>query len=134
MGEVPPGTILAFYPGTVYLPHEVRWCGGDSALLDRAGQPTSSHVIGRVGGVLIDGLWSGFEVPSAEYDLSIEAFQQALEVRMEQEGVTSDNVRDAARADLQAFCEGLRSETRRTAAPLHAGLRERVRAFNPLAV
>lgn len=133
-GEVPPGTLLAFYPGSVYLPHEVRWCGGDRALLDRAGQPTSSHVIGRVGGVLIDGLWSGFEVPVTEYDLSAEAFQEALEVRMEREGVTSDKVRDAAQADLQAFCEGLRSGARRTNAPVHAGMPERVRALNPLAV
>merc|ERR1712178_339137 len=77
-GEVPVGTLMAFYPGSVYMPHEVRWLGGYGPTLDRAGQHTSSHVIGRVGGVRIDGLWSGMEVKAGEYMLEGSALDDAV--------------------------------------------------------
>lgn len=137
-GQVPAGTLLAFYPGSCYLPHEVRWLGGDGPMLERAGQRTSSHVIARVGGVLIDGLWSGMAVPAAEFELEEAALAAAVASRLEQEGVTSDAGRKAAQADLEAFCAGLRSERRGPAAavraPEHGGDRGRLRRANPLAV
>jgi len=136
-GEIPAGTLLAFYPGSVYLPHEVRWLGGDGPMLERAGQHTSSHVIGRVGGILIDGLWSGIQVPASEFDLDEEALSAVVAKRIEMENVTSDSVKNAVRADVEAYCAGLRNRRRtrpKLDVPDHCGQPEKLRAQNPLAV
>eukprot|EP00928_Gymnodinium_smaydae_P090841 TRINITY_DN74555_c0_g1_i1.p1 TRINITY_DN74555_c0_g1~~TRINITY_DN74555_c0_g1_i1.p1 ORF type:complete len:495 (+),score=109.38 TRINITY_DN74555_c0_g1_i1:154-1638(+) len=133
-GEIPAGTVLAFYPGSVYMPHEVRWLGGYGPTLERAGQTTSSHVIGRVGGVRIDGLWSSLEVPAAEYQLPDSAAMDAAVERMK---INGEEGQLAARADVEAFCEGLRGRTSSPApapVPQHQGLPEEVRRLNPLAV
>lgn len=135
-GEVPAGTMLAFYPGSVYMPHEVRWFGGIGALLGRAGQDTSSHVIGRVGGVRIDGLWSGIEVPAAEYQLDDDALDAIVE-RLE---IPNEVGRAAARDDVRQFREELLSSRRPSGseaevlAPIHGGTPSHVRRLNPLAV
>merc|ERR1740139_531282 len=88
-GEIPAGTLLCFYPGSVYLAHEVRWLGGDGPMFERAGQHTQSHVIARVGGIMLDGLWSGVEVPAAEYDVTDEGLADIVAARIEKESVTS---------------------------------------------
>jgi len=133
-GEVPAGTLVAFYPGTVYMPHEVRWLGGYGPTLDRAGQQSTSHIIGRAGGVRIDGLWSGIEVPATEYALDDAAFDAAV-ARLE---IDHDVGRKAARRDVEEFCAGLTSELRSLCAtvpsPDHGGDPHRLRSLNPLAV
>lgn len=137
-GEIPAGTLVSFYPGSVYLPHEVRWLGGIGPTLERAGQHTSSHIIGRFGGVRIDGLWSSIEVPRADFDLDEAAFSAAANARVEAEGVDSDVGRQAVQDDLKAFCAGLIDERRIKGAtvicPDHGGVASQVRSVNPLAV
>mmetsp|Transcript_80114 Transcript_80114/g.248631 ORF Transcript_80114/g.248631 Transcript_80114/m.248631 type:complete len:258 (-) Transcript_80114:19-792(-) len=105
-GKILAGTLLAFYPGSVYMPHEVRWLGGHGPMLQRAGQPTSSHVIARFGGVIIDGLWSQIEVPAAEFDIDDAALIDVVEERLRKEDVQSDAGRQAARNDMEAFRAG----------------------------
>lgn len=136
-GEIPAGTLLAFYPGSVYMPHEVRWLGGDGPMLERAGQPTSSHVIARVGGVMIDGLWSRIEIPRAEYDLDDGSLAAVVALRSAKENA-SEAGRKAAQEDMEAYRAGLqdarRSPAASAAAPAHGGVPGRVRGSNPLAV
>eukprot|EP00927_Polykrikos_kofoidii_P023331 TRINITY_DN21531_c0_g1_i1.p1 TRINITY_DN21531_c0_g1~~TRINITY_DN21531_c0_g1_i1.p1 ORF type:complete len:447 (+),score=68.95 TRINITY_DN21531_c0_g1_i1:80-1420(+) len=137
--EVPPGTLLTFYPGTVYMPHEVRWLGGFGPTLKRAGQHTTTHVIGRVGGVRIDGLWSSLEVPAAEFTLDDAAIEAAVR-RLEAEYDTTLDAegRQQAYSDARAFCADLGGPERRGDAgvliPDHGGDVERLRGQNPLAV
>lgn len=137
-GEVPAGTLMAFYPGTVYMPHEVRWLGGDGPLFKRAGQHTQSHVIARVGGVMIDGLWSNLEIPSAEFDVSDERLTEIVAGRIEQEDVTSEVGLQAVRDDMEAFraglCEERRSPTALVPAPDHRADTRRLRTQNAMAV
>jgi len=137
-GEVPAGSLVAFYPGSVYMPHEVRWLGGDGPMLERAGQPTSSHVIARVGGVMIDGLWSQIEVPASEFDIDDAELSEVVADRLRKEDVQSDAGRQAAREDMEAYRSGLRSDRRSchatVSAPDHGGVPQRIRSQNPLAV
>lgn len=65
-GEARPGDLIAFYPGTVYTTRDIRWAGGYDAAFTRAGCATRDYFLSRVGGIVIDGLSSGFDVPEDE--------------------------------------------------------------------
>eukprot|EP00747_Dinoflagellata_sp_TGD_P209240 gnl/TRDRNA2_/TRDRNA2_82639_c0_seq1.p1 gnl/TRDRNA2_/TRDRNA2_82639_c0~~gnl/TRDRNA2_/TRDRNA2_82639_c0_seq1.p1 ORF type:complete len:468 (-),score=97.38 gnl/TRDRNA2_/TRDRNA2_82639_c0_seq1:58-1434(-) len=134
-GEVPAGTLLTFYPGSVYMPHEVRWLGGQGVILQRAGQPISTHIIGRAGGVIIDGLWSGIEVSSAEISVAT-GDKATLEAAIDQTDAADEAAREAARRDARTFCTELTSDARGISrgTPVHRGDVQQVRLVNPLAV
>ena len=61
-GRAKAGDLIGFYPGTVYTAPELALCGGLAAAMASAGNPSGDYMCGRAGGVLVDGLGSGFEV------------------------------------------------------------------------
>ena len=81
-GHASAGDVVAFYPGTVYRSEDVRWFGGYSAMLRRAsksdiydgdsvggedeGMFCADYMLGRVGGFVVDGLGSGFQLTETE--------------------------------------------------------------------
>ncbi|CAE8693121.1 unnamed protein product, partial [Polarella glacialis] len=86
-----------------------------------------------VGGLLLDGLWSKFEVPPEEFDVDDATLEAAVAARCDKENVESDDIRKAARDDMEAFCAGLRSR-RSAPSPEHGGEPQGLRRQNPLAV
>ena len=53
--EVPRGSLVAFYPGALYMADEVRWAGSYSHLFDLVGLDDRSYLLGRAGGMILDG-------------------------------------------------------------------------------
>ena len=49
------GDLVAFYPGRVFMAEEVRWGGGFGPLFDLCGVKDLSYLLGRKGGMVIDG-------------------------------------------------------------------------------
>lgn len=87
---------------------------------------------------MIDGLWSQIEVPAAEFDIDDAALAEVVEERLRQEDVQSEAGRQSARADMEAYRGGLRSDLRSrgavVAAPDHGGVPQKIRSVNQLAV
>ena len=54
-GNIPRGSIVAFYPGATYTTDEVRWTGSYAKLFDLVELKDRSYLLGREGGTIIDG-------------------------------------------------------------------------------
>ena len=54
-GNIPRGSIVAFYPGATYTANEVRWAGSYAKLFDLVKLEDRSYLLGREGGTIFDG-------------------------------------------------------------------------------